>query len=134
MSDETGQATIETSKKYGYSGAGTIELILDEDRHYYFIEMNDRIQVEHCVTEEITDIDIIKWQNLIASGEKLTSDHNNIHIKKHAIKCRVNAENPLKNFSPNPGKFSLYCLHRSHGIWLIRMSIVDTRCQDITIV
>ena len=57
--------------------------------------MNARIQVEHCVTEEITDIDIIKWQILITSGEKLTLDQNDINIKKHAINCRVNAENPL---------------------------------------
>lgn len=116
MRDEMGRAAIEIAKKCGYSGAGTVEFIVDEDRNYYFIEMNARIQVEHCVTEEVTDIDIVKWQILIASGEKLTLCQNDIHIKKHAIECRVNAENPLKNFSPNPGNFSLYCQPGGRGI------------------
>ena len=70
---------------------------------------------------------------VITSREKLTLDQNDIHIKKHAIKCRVNTENTLKYISPNPGNFSLYCQPGSHGIGLTRMSIVDTRCKDITI-
>jgi acetyl-CoA carboxylase biotin carboxylase subunit len=116
LRNEIGKAAIKIAEKCGYQNAGTVEFLVDKNGNYYFIEMNARIQVEHCVTEEMADIDIVKWQLLIASGEKLTIDQKNVKICKHAIECRINAENPAGNFAPCPGDISLYYSPGGYGI------------------
>lgn len=99
-----GQTAIKAVKTIGYEGAGTIEFLVDNNMNYYFMEMNTRIQVEHPVTEMITGIDIVKEQLLIASGNTLDINQEDICMKGHSIECRINAENPYKNFMPSPGK------------------------------
>lgn len=92
----------------GYVNAGTLEFLLDEDGNYYFIEMNTRIQVEHPVTEQITGVDLVRWQLLIASGERLTLRQEDIKITRHAIECRINAEDPERDFLPASGEVEFY--------------------------
>ncbi|MDR1891333.1 MAG: acetyl-CoA carboxylase biotin carboxylase subunit [Puniceicoccales bacterium] len=116
LRNEMGNAAIKIAKKCNYQNAGTVEFLVDKHGHYYFIEMNTRIQVEHGVTEEMTGIDLVKWQLLIAAGEKLTIDQKDVKISKHAIECRINAEDPLRNFAPCPGEIVLYYSPGGHGI------------------
>lgn len=97
------EAAVRAAKAVGYTSAGTIEFLYDKDGKFYFMEMNTRVQVEHPVTEMVTGIDIIKEQIRIAAGEKLAIRQEDIQIKGHAIECRINAENPSKNFAPCPG-------------------------------
>ncbi|MDY4574660.1 MAG: acetyl-CoA carboxylase biotin carboxylase subunit [Intestinibacter sp.] len=101
-----GETAVKAAKAAHYENAGTVEFLLDENGDYYFIEMNTRIQVEHPVTEMVTGIDLIKQQILIAAGQKLVYTQDDIQIKGHAIECRINAENTLKNFMPAPGKIN----------------------------
>lgn len=96
-------SAVLAAKAAGYESAGTIEFLYDKDGNYYFMEMNTRIQVEHPVTEMITGVDIVKEQLNIAAGEKLALKQEDIHIKGHAIECRINAENPDRGFAPCPG-------------------------------
>ncbi len=107
ISNETrkkmGEAAVRAAKTVGYENAGTIEFLYDKEGNFYFMEMNTRIQVEHPVTEMITNIDIVKEQLKIASGEKLELNQKDIIINGHAIECRINAENPKFNFAPSPG-------------------------------
>jgi acetyl-CoA carboxylase biotin carboxylase subunit len=110
LRNEMGRAAIRIAEKCGYSNAGTVEFIVDRHGNFYFIEMNARVQVEHGVTEEMTDIDIVKWQILIAAGEKLTIDQKDVRILRHVIECRINAEDPLRNFAPCPGEIT-FCYH-----------------------
>ena len=98
-----GEAAVQAAKAAGYVNAGTIEFLLDGDGHFYFMEMNTRIQVEHPVTEWVTGIDLIKEQIRIASGEPLGFTQNEIVLRGHAIECRINAECPKQNFRPSPG-------------------------------
>lgn len=98
-----GTAAVRAAKATGYVNAGTIEFLLDRQGNYYFMEMNTRIQVEHPVTEMVTGIDMIKEQIRIADGEKLSFRQKDIEFHGHAIECRINAENPKKNFMPCPG-------------------------------
>jgi acetyl-CoA carboxylase biotin carboxylase subunit len=109
--------TIERSlKEIGYWNAGTIEFLLAEDRKIYFIEMNTRVQVEHCVTEMVTGIDIVKAQLRIAAGEKLSSIVTEpVTIRGHAIECRINAEHPEK-FTPSAGKITAFNLPGGNGV------------------
>lgn len=107
---------IRAAKAVNYLGAGTIEFILDEDKNFYFIEMNTRIQVEHPVTEMITGVDIVDWQLRIASGEELNLKQEEIQWKGHAIECRINAEAPELNFRPSPGKIEYLHLPGGEGI------------------
>ena len=100
---EMGKAACAAAKVCGYKNAGTIEFLVDRDRHFYFMEMNTRIQVEHPITEEVTGIDIVKEQLKIAAGEPLGFKQEDIEIRGHAIECRINAENPAMNFMPSPG-------------------------------
>ncbi len=92
----------------GYVNAGTLEFLMDQDGHYYFIEMNTRIQVEHPVTELVTGVDLVRWQLLIASGERLTVQQNDIRIARHAVECRINAEDPERDFLPAGGEIEFY--------------------------
>lgn len=103
-----GQAAIQAAKAVNYCGAGTVEFLLDKHKNFYFMEMNTRIQVEHPVTEEVTGIDLIKEQIRAAAGEKLSVTQEDIQLNGWAIECRINAENPLKNFMPSPGKVDVY--------------------------
>ena len=102
--EEMCAAAVRAAKAAGYQSAGTIEFLYDKSGNFYFMEMNTRVQVEHPVTEMVTGIDIIKEQIRIAAGEPLSVTQDDIQIRGHAIECRINAENPDKNFAPCPGK------------------------------
>ncbi|MFJ7725415.1 acetyl-CoA carboxylase biotin carboxylase subunit [Neobacillus sp. NPDC097160] len=107
--EEMGNAAVKAAKAVDYSGAGTVEFIYDyRNRKYYFMEMNTRIQVEHPVTEMVTGIDLIKEMIRVASGEKLTITQQDVTFTGWAIECRINAENPEKNFLPSAGKIKMY--------------------------
>jgi acetyl-CoA carboxylase biotin carboxylase subunit len=100
---EMGKAAVKAARAVGYSNAGTIEFMIDENLNYYFMEMNTRLQVEHPITEMITGIDLVKWQLRIASGEPLTLKQEDIKQRGHAIECRIYAENPKNGFLPSIG-------------------------------
>ena len=116
LREKMGQTAIQAAKAVGYESAGTIEFLLDKHRNYYFMEMNTRIQVEHPVTEFVTNVDLIKSQIRIASGEPLNIRQEDIEFKGHAIECRINAENPDQNFRPSPGKIERLHLPGGKGI------------------
>jgi acetyl-CoA carboxylase, biotin carboxylase subunit len=104
-----GEAAVKAAKAVDYTGAGTVEFIFDyKAKKFYFMEMNTRIQVEHPVTEMITGVDLIKEQIRVASGEKLSLTQEEVSFNGWAIECRINAENPEKNFMPSPGKINMY--------------------------
>jgi acetyl-CoA carboxylase biotin carboxylase subunit len=111
-----GKAAVRAAESAEYESAGTIEFIVDAHGEFYFIEMNTRIQVEHPVTEEVTGIDLIKEQIRIAAGEKLNLDQKDIEFRGHAIECRINAEDPARNFTPSPGTIGLYYAPGGHGV------------------
>jgi acetyl-CoA carboxylase, biotin carboxylase subunit len=111
-----GKFAVKAAEAAAYENAGTIEFLVDAKGNFYFIEMNTRIQVEHPVTEECTGIDLIKQQILIANGEKLAFDQGDIKFEKHAIECRINAEDPARNFVPSPGTIGLYYAPGGHGV------------------
>ncbi len=111
-----GRDAVKLAKSVNYEGAGTVEFLVDEKGNYYFIEMNTRIQVEHGVTEEVTGIDLVKEQLLIASGKKLSYEQKEVKILRHAIECRVCAEDPARNFAPCPGNIDLYYSPGGHGV------------------
>lgn len=113
---EMGEAAVRAAKAINYEGAGTIEFLLDSDKKWYFMEMNTRIQVEHCVTEMISNIDIVREQILVAAGEKLDFSQKDILLRGHAIECRINAENPEKDFMPCPGKIDGYVAPGGFGV------------------
>jgi acetyl-CoA carboxylase biotin carboxylase subunit len=114
--DEMGKVIKRSLKDIGYWNAGTIEFLMDEDGQIYFIEMNTRIQVEHCVTEMVTGVDLVKAQLRIASGEKLEAIVPEVpKIIGHAIECRINAEHPEK-FTPSPGKITAFNLPGGNGV------------------
>ncbi|MBS5063903.1 MAG: acetyl-CoA carboxylase biotin carboxylase subunit [Hungatella hathewayi] len=98
-----GETAVRAAKAVGYENAGTIEFLLDKHKNFYFMEMNTRIQVEHPVTEMVTGMDLIKEQIRVAAGEPLSVSQKDVEIRGHAIECRINAENPSKNFMPCPG-------------------------------
>lgn len=98
-----GETAVRAAKAVGYENAGTIEFLLDKHKNFYFMEMNTRIQVEHPVTEMVTGMDLIKEQIRVAAGEPLSVGQKDVEIRGHAIECRINAENPSKNFMPCPG-------------------------------
>jgi len=102
-----GESAVKAAEYIGYTSAGTIEFLYD-DGNYYFLEMNTRIQVEHPITEVVTNLDLIKEQIKIADGQELQYDQSDIKVSGHAIECRINAENPLNDFAPNPGKITGY--------------------------
>ena len=111
-----GKAAIKAAEAVGYVNAGTVEMLLDADGQFYFIEMNTRIQVEHPVTEEVTGIDIVKEQIRIAVGEELDYDQKDIEFKKCAIECRINAEDPFNSFQPCPGNIEFLITPGGHGV------------------
>ncbi|QFF99407.1 acetyl-CoA carboxylase biotin carboxylase subunit [Psychrobacillus glaciei] len=112
-----GDAAVKAALAVNYKSAGTVEFIFDHiNQTFYFMEMNTRIQVEHPVTEMVTGIDLIQQQLKIAAGEKLAFKQKDIKIKGWAIECRINAENPAKNFMPSPGKIDMYLAPGGNGV------------------
>lgn len=103
-----GDAAVEIVKAAGYYSVGTVEFLLDEERNFYFMEVNTRIQVEHTITEELTGIDLIREQIKIAKGEKLSYKQSDIQLNGHAIQMRINAEDPRHNFAPSPGRLDQF--------------------------
>ncbi|MEJ5239564.1 MAG: acetyl-CoA carboxylase biotin carboxylase subunit, partial [Limisphaera sp.] len=97
-------AGVRLAKYVNYQGAGTLEFIVDPDGNFYFMEMNTRIQVEHCVSEMVSGLDLVKWQIKIAAGEPFTLEQSDIKLHGHAIECRINAEDYEKDFRPSIGK------------------------------
>ena len=110
------KVSVKAIEKIGYTNAGTIEYLVDKEGNFYFMEMNTRLQVEHPVTELVTGVDLVKEQINIASGKKLSKEVMNLHIKGHSIECRINAENPDKNFMPCPGKITGLHIPGGNGI------------------
>lgn len=111
-----GEAAVRAARAVGYENAGTIEFLLDKNKEFYFMEMNTRIQVEHPVTEAVTGMDLIKEQIRIADGQPLNIKQEDIRISGHAIECRINAENPEKNFMPCPGTIRELHLPGGRGV------------------
>ncbi|MDD3337423.1 MAG: acetyl-CoA carboxylase biotin carboxylase subunit [Lachnospiraceae bacterium] len=111
-----GEAAVKAAKAANYTNAGTIEFLLEKNNNYYFMEMNTRIQVEHPVTEWVTGIDLIKEQIRIADGQELRHTQEEVQITGHAIECRINAENPAKNFRPSPGTITELYMPGGKGV------------------
>ena len=122
--DEMNKAVAKGAEQVGYNSAGTIEFLLDSDGKYYFMEMNTRIQVEHPVTEFVTGVDLIKEQIRVAAGEKLSKKMQKYKLRGHAIECRINAEDPTRNFRPSPGKITNFHVPGGLGVR------VDTHAYD----
>ncbi len=116
LREKMGKAATNGAKSVAYQSAGTMEFLLDEDKNFYFMEMNTRIQVEHPVTEEVTDIDLVKEQIRLAGEEKLALSQEDVSLKGHAIECRINAEDPRKDFLPCPGVITSFHIPGGHGI------------------
>ncbi|MDH3711304.1 MAG: ATP-grasp domain-containing protein, partial [Cyclobacteriaceae bacterium] len=116
LRNEMGQAAVEVARSCRYQGAGTVEFMLDEDRNFYFLEMNTRLQVEHPVTEFITGLDLVKEQVRIAEGHPLSLSQDDLDINGHAIECRVYAEDPRNNFLPDIGKLVNYQRPQGPGV------------------
>ncbi len=116
LRNKMGNAAVKAAKATGYSSCGTVEFLVDSDKNFYFMEMNTRIQVEHPITEMRTGIDIVKAQIRIAGGDELKFKQKEIEFKGHSIECRINAENPSKNFMPSPGLINEINLPGGNGI------------------
>ncbi|PAQ16297.1 acetyl-CoA carboxylase biotin carboxylase subunit [Bacillaceae bacterium SAOS 7] len=115
--EEMGNAAVKAAKAVDYTGAGTVEFIYDYNhKQFYFMEMNTRIQVEHPVTEMVTGVDLIKEQIRVASGEELTLTQQEVEFNGWSIECRINAENPEKNFMPSPGRITVYMPPGGFGV------------------
>lgn len=106
--EQMGNAALRGLRAIGYRNAGTLEFLVDQEKQFYFIEMNTRIQVEHPVTEQVTGIDLVAWQLRIAAGERLTIDQHAVSIRGHAIECRINAEDPERDFLPVAGEIEFF--------------------------
>jgi acetyl-CoA carboxylase, biotin carboxylase subunit len=113
---QMGEASIRLAQAIGYTNAGTVEYLVDEKLNFYFVEMNARIQVEHPVTEEVYRCDLVKQQIRVAAGERLGNCMTRAAPRYHAIECRINAEDPSKNFQPSPGTIKLYYAPGGYGV------------------
>jgi acetyl-CoA carboxylase biotin carboxylase subunit len=116
LRDKIGRAAVKIAEAAHYTNAGTVEFIVDNAGNYYFLEVNKRIQVEHPVTEEVTGIDLVRYQILLAMGEPLQHSQSDIVIKGHAIECRINAEDPFDDFRPSPGRIEMYYQPGGRGV------------------
>jgi acetyl-CoA carboxylase biotin carboxylase subunit len=113
--EELGRKVVDALKTIGYTNAGTVEFLMDEDGSFYFIEMNARVQVEHPVTEMITNVDLIKAQIRIASGDKLADAAGPVNFAGHSIECRINAEDP-ETFVPSAGRITVFQMPGGTGV------------------
>lgn len=116
LRERMGEAAIKATKAVNYEGVGTVEFLVDKHRNFYFMEMNTRIQVEHTITEEVINFDLIKEQIKIAAGHKISG--KNYYPQMHAIQCRINAEDPYNDFRPSPGLITSYHSPGGHGVRL----------------
>jgi acetyl-CoA carboxylase biotin carboxylase subunit len=116
LRDKMGKAAVRIAEAAHYVGAGTVEFIVDKDGNFFFLEVNKRIQVEHPVTEEITGIDLVRYQIMIAMGEPLRHSQGDIESHGHAIECRINAEDPFDDFRPSPGRIDMYYQPGGRGV------------------
>lgn len=114
LREKMGQAAIKAAEAVKYEGVGTVEFLVDKNRDFYFMEMNTRIQVEHTITEEVINYDLVKEQIKLAAGDPISG--RNYYPKMHAIQCRINAEDPYKNFAPSPGRITSYHSPGGHGV------------------
>ena len=114
LREAMGEAAIKAAEAVKYEGVGTVEFLVDANRDFYFMEMNTRIQVEHTITEEVIDYDLIKEQIKLAAGEKISG--RNHFPKLHSIQCRINAEDPDRNWAPSPGRITDYHAPGGHGV------------------
>jgi acetyl-CoA carboxylase biotin carboxylase subunit len=116
MRDKMGKAAVRIGELAHYTNAGTVEFIADDHGNFYFLEVNKRIQVEHPITEEVTGIDLVRYQIMIAMGEPLRHSQSDIQLKGHAIECRINAEDPFDDFRPCPGRIEMYYSPGGRGV------------------
>jgi acetyl-CoA carboxylase, biotin carboxylase subunit len=116
MRRRMGEAAVRVAQAAAYTNAGTVEFLVDEQKNFYFLEMNTRLQVEHPVTELVTGLDLVHLQIRIAAGEKLPFTQNDVHIRGHAMECRIYAEDPDNNYFPSPGKITLLLSPSGPGI------------------
>jgi len=114
LREEMGQAAVDAALAVDYEGAGTVEFLVDKDKNFYFMEMNTRIQVEHPVTEEITDYDLVAEQIKVAAGHEI--EDKELKMRGHAIECRINAEDPAHNFRPSAGTIDVFHLPGGHSV------------------
>ncbi|OSY88641.1 acetyl-CoA carboxylase [Tenacibaculum holothuriorum] len=114
LRDKMGEAAVRAAEYIKYEGAGTVEFLVDKHRNFYFMEMNTRIQVEHPITEEVVDYDLIREQILVAAGVPISG--KNYYPQLHSIECRINAEDPFNDFRPSPGKITSYHAPGGHGV------------------
>jgi acetyl-CoA carboxylase biotin carboxylase subunit len=116
LREKMGRAAIKIAEAARYTNAGTVEFIVDNQGNFYFLEMNKRIQVEHPVTEEVTGIDLVQQQILLAMGEPLRIKQSDVHIRGQALECRINAEDPFDDFKPSPGRVEMYYQPGGRGV------------------
>ena len=114
LRERMGEAAIKATKAVSYEGVGTVEFLVDKNRDFYFMEMNTRIQVEHTITEEVINYDLIKEQIKLAAGDKMSGENH--YPTMHAIQCRINAEDPRAGFRPSPGTITSYHSPGGHGV------------------
>jgi acetyl-CoA carboxylase biotin carboxylase subunit len=114
LRESMGTAAVKAAEYIKYEGAGTVEFLVDKHRNFYFMEMNTRIQVEHPITEEVVNYDLVREQILVAAGIPISG--KNYYPKLHSIECRINAEDPYNNFRPNPGKVTTFHAPGGHGV------------------
>ena len=116
LRQKMGKAAQRIAEMAGYSNAGTVEFIVDDQGNFFFLEVNKRIQVEHPITEEVTGVDLVREQILVASGEKLSISQSDVEFTGHAIECRINAEDPFDDFRPCPGRIEMYYAPGGRGV------------------
>jgi acetyl-CoA carboxylase, biotin carboxylase subunit len=116
LRDKMGKAAVRIAELAHYTNAGTVEFIVDNNGNFYFLEVNKRIQVEHPITEEVTGIDLVRYQIMIAMGEPLRHSQGDIKFEGHAIECRINAEDPFDDFRPSPGRIEMYYSPGGRGV------------------
>jgi len=116
LREKMGKAAIKIAEVAHYTNAGTVEFIVDDHGNFYFLEVNKRIQVEHPITEEVTGVDLVKQQIMIAMGEPLRLSEKEVTFRGHAIECRINAEDPFDDFRPSPGRIDMYYAPGGRGV------------------